>query len=587
MNSPAKDRASGAAADPQRLRRESDLLQQVAFRHGKVLVADDMPMMRMLLCQALGDIGFGGILQAADGSAALAMIQKHKPGLALLDWNMPILDGLAVLETIRSDDELRDMVVIMITAENTNTNVLQAASLGHDDYLTKPISPDKLTRRLSLVLSRRLATAKSRFLEASGLVDRAADEYLMVLRNQPRARWPYFALGELLARHGRIDQAKQCYQRLIQRDPSAVAGLVALGKMAEQNNEIDTARQLYQWAMESQPQYTGAAEALADSLLNQGLQRQAIDILAEALKTSGIPERRLQEKLGMQQLSLGLLDDAAANLSAAVGVTPAEEQGRLSLALGKCRLAQQRPADATALLRRAAKRTGDDQVKQEALLLLMDTHIRLGNQRRAARLVEEICDPAAWTTPEPPLPLNRVLAKAAVANLRSGQLSTAAKLMAVSLAMAPDDQQNTAELNKAFEEAGQEELARRAQSAGADQRIATVDHYSRRGVELAAQGRHDEALEQYRRGLWIEPRSARLHFNIAKLHLRAEEPDMASLSLARARAFGIEQADWELMEHLAQLHVSLGDRNMARKVLLDVVEHVPERESAQDMLDEL
>ena len=587
MTGPGMDHTGGAAADLERLWREVQLLSRVAFRRCKALVADDMPMMRMLLGQALGDAGFDEVLQAADGAAALNLIKKHRPGLALLDWNMPVTDGLAVLEQIRAADESRDMVVIMVTAENTDTNVLQAAGLGHDDYLLKPISPDKLTRRLDLILSRRLATARARRLEALGLVDRAADEYFMALRNQPSARWPYFALGELLARHGRVDQAKQCYQRLLGRDPGAVAGLVALGKLAEKNNETDTARQLYRWAMEASPQYSGAAEALADSLESQGRSREAMDVLAQAVAHSQAPSPRLLARLGMGQLALGLIEEAEANISAAVGLAPAEDQGRMSLALGKCRLARKRPADAAALLRRAAGRSNDDQTKLEALLLLMDTHIKLGNQRRSARLVEEIIDPAAWAAGEPPLALNRVLARVAEASLDGGDLASAAKLMAVSLALAPDDQQNAAELADAFDRAGQGELARRAGEAATDQRIATVEHYSRRGVELAALGRHDEALEQYRRGLWIEPRSARLHFNIAKLHLRAEEQENAAQSLARARAFGIEQKDWELLEHLAQLHVVLGEVNLARKVLLDVVEHEPDRDSAQDMLDEL
>ncbi len=587
MIGPGMDHTGGAAADPERLRREARLLRQVAFRRCKALVADDMPMMRMLLSQALGDTGFGEVLQAADGAAALNLIKKYRPGLALLDWNMPVTDGLVVLEHIRADDEARDMVVIMVTAENTDTNVLQAAALGHDDYLTKPISPDKLTRRLELVLSRRLARARARRLEALGLVDRAADEYLMALRNRPSSHWPYFALGELLARHGRVDQAKQCYQRLLKRDPGAVAGLVALGKLAEKNNETDTARQLYRWAMEARPQYAAAAEALADSLERQGLNREALDVLAHAARAGQAPESGLLARLGMGQLALGRLDEAEANISAAVGMAPAEDQGRMSLALGKCRLAQKRPADATALLRRAAGRSTDDQTKLEALLLLMDTHIKLGNQRRAARLVEEICDPAAWAAGEPPMALNQILAKAAAANLDGGDLASAAKLMAVSLALAPDDQENAAELADAFKQANQGDLALRAGEAAKDQRIATVEHYSRRGVELAALGRHDEALEQYRRGLWIEPRSARLHFNIAKLHLRAEDKENAAQSLARARAFGIEQQDWELLEHLAQLYVALGDKATARKVLLDVVEHVPERDSTQDMIDEL
>jgi two-component system chemotaxis response regulator CheY len=100
----------------------------------RILVADDDPLMRTLVAVCLQDIA--EIRQAGDGAETVSMLEQAGVDLLLLDWDMPALDGLAVLKMVRSRGFL--MPVIMVTAEADKLRVLEAIRAGASDYLIKP-----------------------------------------------------------------------------------------------------------------------------------------------------------------------------------------------------------------------------------------------------------------------------------------------------------------------------------------------------------------------------------------------------------------------------------------------------------------
>ena len=142
-------------ASPRELELEIERLERIEARSASVMVVDDMQTMRLLITQSLRGAGFEEIHGAADGESALNMMRRLNTDLAIVDWNMPRMDGLELLDRVRSTPELKDMVYIMVTAETLDVRVLQAAEEQQDAYLTKPISPDKLARRLDLILEKR------------------------------------------------------------------------------------------------------------------------------------------------------------------------------------------------------------------------------------------------------------------------------------------------------------------------------------------------------------------------------------------------------------------------------------------------
>ena len=106
----------------------------------KVLVVDDESDIRELLIDELTDAGYQTI-QAEDGAAALDMVSSHRPDIVLLDMMMPELDGLQVLNVLRSNPETANLPVIFVTATPADQGELAAKALGVNHYVTKPWEP--------------------------------------------------------------------------------------------------------------------------------------------------------------------------------------------------------------------------------------------------------------------------------------------------------------------------------------------------------------------------------------------------------------------------------------------------------------
>ena len=106
----------------------------------KILIVDDHPDIRLLLSITLGKAY--EILEAEDGVSAMEIIRRQRPRVVLLDIMMPgELDGLQVLDLIKSDPALKDTLVAMITARGQATDHEIGREHGADAYFTKPFSP--------------------------------------------------------------------------------------------------------------------------------------------------------------------------------------------------------------------------------------------------------------------------------------------------------------------------------------------------------------------------------------------------------------------------------------------------------------
>ncbi len=116
-----------------------------------VLVVDDEPMARTLLRLMLVRAGFQ-VTEAEDGYDALAKVERNKPDLVLLDVMMPGIDGFAVCESIRNEVATSQVPIIMLSAKTDLTSISKGLRVGATKYLTKPISPDELTRHVRDVL---------------------------------------------------------------------------------------------------------------------------------------------------------------------------------------------------------------------------------------------------------------------------------------------------------------------------------------------------------------------------------------------------------------------------------------------------
>lgn len=119
----------------------------------KAIVVDDSKSMRKIIGGILKREGFE-ILEAGDGVEALEVIRNPENGfidLACIDWNMPNMNGLELVVEIRSQQDLRNMTLMMVTTESEHAQIVRALAAGAHEYLIKPFTPDAMRDKLILL----------------------------------------------------------------------------------------------------------------------------------------------------------------------------------------------------------------------------------------------------------------------------------------------------------------------------------------------------------------------------------------------------------------------------------------------------
>jgi two-component system chemotaxis response regulator CheY len=124
----------------------------------KILVVDDFPTMRRIVRNLLKELGYSNVDEAEDGQAGLARLRSGKYDFVISDWNMPNLDGLAMLKEIRADASLTHLPVLMVTAESKKENIIAAAQAGASGYVVKPFTAVTLDEKLNKILEKMAKT---------------------------------------------------------------------------------------------------------------------------------------------------------------------------------------------------------------------------------------------------------------------------------------------------------------------------------------------------------------------------------------------------------------------------------------------
>jgi two-component system chemotaxis response regulator CheY len=120
----------------------------------KILVVDDFSTMRRIIKNLLKDLGFTNIQEADDGNTALPMLQQGDFDFVVTDWNMPGMQGIDLLRAIRSDDKLKHLPVLMVTAEAKKEQIVAAAQAGVNGYVVKPFTAATLKEKLDKIFER-------------------------------------------------------------------------------------------------------------------------------------------------------------------------------------------------------------------------------------------------------------------------------------------------------------------------------------------------------------------------------------------------------------------------------------------------
>jgi len=120
----------------------------------KILTVDDFSTMRRIIKNLLRQLGYTNILEAEDGISALAQLKQGKVDLVIADWNMPNMDGLELLKTMRNNQELKDIPVLMITAEGIKEKVIHAVKAGVNNYIVKPFTAETLKEKIDKIFTK-------------------------------------------------------------------------------------------------------------------------------------------------------------------------------------------------------------------------------------------------------------------------------------------------------------------------------------------------------------------------------------------------------------------------------------------------
>ncbi len=290
-----------------------------------VLIVDDS----MNMCQSMSGmmkvIGYGKrFLFAHNGREAVDLLAKEPVDLLLLDYNMPVMSGAEVLNHVRMDRNLRDLPVIMITAEAIQDYVAEIGESEVDAYILKPLTvkvlQDKLTQVVQKVNNPPPMVShlrQARECEDRGDLEGAIREAEQAVRESPKSTRPIRELGYFYLKKGRLDAAEKCLLEAAKHNNLDVAAFHYLGELYLKREEIDKAVRFLEKAMKISPRQLGRGVNFGKALIMRGLVEKACTVLDRVLELpSATPE--LKEEIadfclenGAREYALKLLEGLA------------------------------------------------------------------------------------------------------------------------------------------------------------------------------------------------------------------------------------------------------------------------------------
>ncbi len=192
-----------------------------AIMSQRILVVDDEPDITALVAYHMAKAGFR-VSTAGNGSDALKAAREERPDIVILDLMLPGISGYDILAELRKQEETRDVGVILLTAKREEPDRIRGLSLGADDYLTKPFSPQELSLRVSGLL-RRLgspAVSAGSTLTAGPLViDRSAHRATVHGQELSLTATEFKLLLTLVERRGRVQSRPQLLEIVWEAQP--------------------------------------------------------------------------------------------------------------------------------------------------------------------------------------------------------------------------------------------------------------------------------------------------------------------------------------------------------------------------------
>ena len=259
-----------------------------------ILIVDDMKSMRLTIRKMLQNLKIGGNLRFAEnGKEGLEILHNSRCDIAIIDWNMPVMNGIEMLETIRNDKAVRDLPVIMVTAEAERDIVSEVAETEIDGYLLKPLTLSSLENKIKTVVEKANnpdpATKhriKARDLEEIGDYDSAIEQIRIALVHKPNASRLLRQLGLLHFSIGKPDIAEKCLLKAASVNKQDTMTRARLAEYYISKNELEKAGRYYLELMSLSTRYFDQALDLGEKLLKKGSKQLSIDIFSKIITLS-------------------------------------------------------------------------------------------------------------------------------------------------------------------------------------------------------------------------------------------------------------------------------------------------------------
>ncbi|MBE9396403.1 chemotaxis response regulator CheY [Pontibacterium sp. N1Y112] len=120
----------------------------------KILVVDDFSTMRRIIKNLLKELGLTNVVEADDGATALPILKQGGIEFLITDWNMPNMTGIELIRHVRSDPNLSNIPVLMVTAEAKREQIIAAAQAGVNGYVVKPFTAVTLKEKIDKIFER-------------------------------------------------------------------------------------------------------------------------------------------------------------------------------------------------------------------------------------------------------------------------------------------------------------------------------------------------------------------------------------------------------------------------------------------------
>ncbi|MFH2059690.1 MAG: response regulator [Pseudomonadota bacterium] len=256
-----------------------------------ILVVDDMKSMRLTIRKMLKNLNKGMNLRFAEnGKQGLEILKSAHFDLVIVDWNMPVMNGFQMLEHIRDDVLLRDMPVIMVTAESERDIVNQVAETEIDGYLLKPLTLKSLDNKITAVVNQfnnpdpvTIHRKKARDLEEKGEYEAAIEEIKKALALKPSASRLLRQLGLLHFKIKKNNIAIKCLQKAVSVNNQDTISRVYLGDYYLKTNELEKAGKYFLEILSLSTQYNDRAFDIGEKLLKKGFRSLALNIFSKVI----------------------------------------------------------------------------------------------------------------------------------------------------------------------------------------------------------------------------------------------------------------------------------------------------------------